>query len=143
MVSLLKDVLATYSKKTGEGEGGVVENQPQKYIKSFELSYEEIRYALYQLLIPVENSDNEWYFIDHVYDDRFEYVNWEGTKIFRQFYVKDGDNVTFSGDRIELFQERMTKEEKEALDKLGVNTLYPNPSLTSYKEKIKNRRNYC
>lgn len=91
-------------------------NEPEKFIKSFELSHSEIRYALYQLLSPVEDEDNEWYFIDQVYDDRFEYENWEGTKIYRQGYKKEEDIVSFVGERIELFQYRLTKEEKEAID---------------------------
>jgi hypothetical protein len=95
--------------------------EPEKYVKSFELSHEDVRYALYNLLSPVESDDNEWYFIDHVYDNYFEYMNWDGTKIYRQGYAKDGDNISFSGDRIELFQERLTKEEKEALDKMRSN----------------------
>lgn len=96
-------------------------NEPEKFVKSFELSHEDIRYALYQLLRPIEDEDNEWYFIDHVYDDRFEYQNWEGTKIYRQGYKKEEEIVSFEGDRIELFQERLTKEEKEALDKMRNN----------------------
>ena len=96
-------------------------NEPEKFIKSFELSHSEIRYALYNLLSPVETEDNEWYFIDQVYDDRFEYENWEGTKIYRQGYKKEEDVVSFVGERIELFQERLTKEEKEVLDKMRSN----------------------
>lgn len=96
-------------------------NEPEKYIKSFELSHSEIRYALYHLLSPIENEDNEWYFIDQVYDNRFEYENWEGTKIYRQEYKNENDNISFEGERIELFQERLTKEEKEALDKMRSN----------------------
>jgi hypothetical protein len=95
--------------------------EPEKFIKSFELSHSEIRYALYNLLSPIENEDNEWYFVDQVYDDRFEYENWEGTKIYRQGYKKEDDNVSFEGDRVELFQERLTKEEKDVLDKMRSN----------------------
>ena len=73
---------------------------------------------MYKLLSPVESDDNEWYFIDQVYDNKFEYLNWEGTKIYRQIYKKDGDIVSFDGDRVDLFQERLTSEEKEALDKM-------------------------
>lgn len=103
-------------------DNGNNDNQEsKKFVKSFELSHGEIRYALYQLLYLVEQEDNEWYFIDQVYDDRFEYQNWEGTKIYRQGYKKDDDNVEFIGERIELFQERLTKEEKEALDNMRSN----------------------
>ena len=102
----------------GKEEGN---KEPEKFVKSFELSHSDIKYALYKLLSKNESEDNEWYFIDQVYDDRFEYINWDGTKIFRQSYKKDGDNVSFEGDRIELFQERLTAEEKESLDKMRSN----------------------
>ncbi len=92
--------------------------KPQPFVKSFELSHGDIRYALYKLLSPVESEDSEWYFIDLVYDDKFEYVNWDGTKLFRQYYKKDGDLVEFEGERIEVYQERLTKEEKDALDEM-------------------------
>lgn len=92
--------------------------EPEKFIKSFELSHSDIRYSLYKLLSPVEAEDSEWYFIDQVYDDKFEYMNWDGTKIYRQVYKKDGDIISFEGERIELFQERLTSEEKETLDKM-------------------------
>jgi hypothetical protein len=96
----------------------VVETEVEKFTKTFELSHSDIRYALYQLLSPVESADNEWYFIDQVFDTKFEYENWDGNKIFRQSYTKDGDTVSFDGERIEVFQERLTLEEKNILDKL-------------------------
>lgn len=95
--------------------------EPEKFVKSFELSHEDIRYSLYKLLSPVEDEDNEWYFIDQVYDDKFEYLNWDGTKIYRQGYKVDNDIVSFEGERIELFQERLTLEEKQELDKIRSN----------------------
>ena len=95
-----------------------IETSEEKFVKTFELSHQDIRYALYNLLAPIEGEDGEWYFIDQVYDDRFEYENWEGTKIYRQGYKKDGDNISFEGERVELFQERLTKEEKEVLDQM-------------------------
>jgi len=119
-----------YSKESNSDEN----KKPEKFVKSFELSHEEIRYALYQLLSPIESEDNEWYFIDRVYDDKFEYENWDGTKIYRQAYKKDGDNVSFEGERIQLFQERLTKEEKEALDKMRSNYSQLEAEVVSLKE---------
>ena len=110
-----------FVSQTEENTDTQVEETIEKFIKSFELSHSEIRYALYQLLSPTEINDNEWYFIDQVYDDRFEYENWEGTKIYRQGYKKDGDNVSFEGERVQLYQERFTKEEKDALDAMRSN----------------------
>ncbi len=114
----LNEKFNTNKEEDNKEEGN---KEPEKFVKSFELSHSDIKYALYKLLSKNESEDNEWYFIDQVYDDRFEYINWDGTKIFRQSYKKDGDNVSFEGDRIELFQERLTTEEKESLDKMRSN----------------------
>lgn len=97
------------------------DNEPKKFVKSFELSHEDIRRALYQLLEIVEEEDNEWYYIDRVYDNYFEYQGMVNGKIYRQNYIKDDENVAFEGERVELFQERLTKEEKDALDEMRSN----------------------
>ena len=83
---------------------------------SYEISHEDLRYSLYVLLGSVEEADEEWYFITNVYDDYFVYENWDGNKIYKQAYIKDEENVEFSGDRIEVFKELVTAEEKAALD---------------------------
>ena len=69
----------------------------EKIVRTYEISHEDTRYALYQLLSEYEDADNEWYFINAVYDDHFTYENWNGDKIFGQNYTNDGDNVTFDG----------------------------------------------
>ena len=92
--------------------------EPEKFVKSFELSHDDIRRSLYNLLAAQEAEDNEWYGIYPVYDTYFEYSGFFLGKVYRQSYVLDGDNVSFEGDRIELFQERLTKEEKDALDEM-------------------------
>lgn len=87
----------------------------------FEISHEDIRYALYSLLGTYEDSDNEWYWINSVYDDHFVYSNWDETKIYRQKYTKDGDNVSFVDERIELFKEYLTASEKANIDEIRSN----------------------
>ncbi len=91
-------------------------NEQLIYSKTFTLSHEDIRYALYTLLEGKEAEDNEWYFIENVYDEYFEYSNFEGTKHFRQGYVKNADLVELNGDAISLFYEKLTTEEKAVLD---------------------------
>jgi hypothetical protein len=113
--------------------------KPELFVKSFELSHGEIRYALYKLLQPVESEDSEWYFIDTVYNDKFEYTNWDGTKIYRQHYKSENDLVEFDGERIEVFQERLTKEEKDALDKMRAEfseIKAENAELTKFKAEV-------
>lgn len=87
----------------------------------FEISHEDIHYALYSLLSSYENADIEWYWINSVYDDYFIYSNWDETKIFKQKYGKDGDNVNFVDERIELFKEYLTASEKANLEEMRSN----------------------
>ena len=93
----------------------------EKLIRTFEISHEDIRYALYNLLLSYEESDNEWYFINAVYDDYFTYENWSGDKIFGQAYTKDGDNVSFDGERYNLHRELLTDSEYAELQTMRSN----------------------
>lgn len=102
---------------------------------SYELSHEDIRYALYNLLDSVSDEDNEWYFVESVYDDYFVYTNWFGDKLFGQKYNVDDGNVTFDGDRFVLYREILTQEEKDSLDAMRSNYETVTKELNSYKEK--------
>ncbi len=102
---------------------------------TYELSHEDIRYALYVMLDAVSDEDNEWYFVEAVYDDHFVYTNWFGDKVFGQMYKVDGDNVTFDGDRYVLYRELLTQEEKDNLEAMRSNYAIIEKELNSYKEK--------
>ena len=85
---------------------------------SFEISHEDIRGALFNLIGVYEEEDNEWYWITNVYDDYFIFENWDGNKLYKQSYSVDGDNVALSGDRQEMFKMILTESEKLAIDKM-------------------------
>ena len=85
---------------------------------SFEISHEDIRGALFNLISVYEEEDNEWYWITNVYDDYFIFENWDGNKLYKQSYSVDGDNVALSGDRQEMFKMILTESEKLAIDKM-------------------------
>ena len=85
---------------------------------TFEISHEDIRGALYNLISIYEEEDNEWYFITNVYDDYFIFENWMGDKLYKQSYGVDGDNVSLSGDRQEVFKMILTESEKLAIEKM-------------------------
>lgn len=97
------------SKKKGEN-----------FVKTFkiEISHEDIRYALYNLLGEYEEADNEWYGIYAVYDNYFIMQGWCNGKFYKQGYSIDGENVSLEGERTELFQMLLTESEKIAVDKL-------------------------
>ena len=93
----------------------------EKIVRTYEISHEDTRYALYNLLAPYEESDNDYYYISNVFDSYFVYEGWCTDKIYRQNYTKDGDNVSFDGERIELFRELLTASEKAELESMRSN----------------------
>lgn len=111
---------------TGEGEGeGTFESRKSYSVDdngnatiTFEISHEDIRSALYNLISIYDEEDNEWYFVTNVYDDYFIFENWMGDKLYKQSYEVDGDNVSLSGDRQEMFKMILTESEKLAIEKM-------------------------
>lgn len=94
--------------------------EDEKFEIKFELSHDDIRTALYNLLNAYSDDGYSYAWIIEVYDNKFVYEDWtdEGYKFFRQAYSKDGDNIAFDGDRVEVFNEWLSKDEKDALDAL-------------------------
>lgn len=104
---------------------------------TFEISHEDVRSALYTLLSTLEENDDEWYFINATYDDYFVYSNWDESKIFRQGYTKDGDAVSLSDERTELFKEYLTLSEKSELEELRSNYAALQNRVNEYESKDK------
>ena len=139
----------------GEGvsdpDGNEGESQTfEKIVRTYEISHEDTRYALYNLLAPYEESDNDYYYISNVFDSYFIYEGWCTDKIYRQNYTKDGDNVAFDGERIELFRELLTASEKAELESMRSNyaalkefkEIAEKNELHAQKEAIINADNY-
>lgn len=109
---------------SNDDEDDAVDDESKKnsenFVKNFkvEISHEDIRYALYNLIAEYEESDNEWYGIYAVYDDYFIMQGWCNGKFYKQGYSIDGENVSLYGERTELFQMLLTESEKLAVDKL-------------------------
>lgn len=112
-----------------EGEGQNFENMT----KTFEISHDDIRYALYNLLASYEDADNEWYYITGVYDSYFVYENWDGGKIYGQKYTKDNDNVAFDGERYNLHKEYLTDSEYAEIQDMRSNYSSIVEELNTYK----------
>ena len=108
---------------------------PQKKIENhtikYELSHDDIRYALYGLLNALSEDGYCMAWIAEVYDDKFIYEDYAEGKCYRQKYSKDNDNVAFEGDPVEVFSEWLSKEEKDALDALKADY----SMLKSFKEQ--------
>ena len=93
---------------------------PEVFTKTFtvELSHEDIRYALYNLISQYEEEDNEWYSIKSVYDGYFYIQGWINGRLYKLGYSVDGENVSLEGERQEMFEIIVSESEKLAIDKM-------------------------
>ena len=103
------------------------------YSKTFELSHEDVRSALYQLLAPIEETLNEYYWIMSVYDDYFIYESCCGN-YYKQAYTKEKDTIAFDGERQEVFAEFVTADEKAELEDMRANYSSISEKLAKYEE---------
>lgn len=118
------------------------EKQEQSFQKVFEISHEDIRYALYNLLASYEEADNDWYYIESVYNDYFAYSGCFSGAIYGQKYVVNGDDVSFDGERYSLHRELLTDSEYAELQSMRANYSSICDKLNSYeKTELNNKRN--
>lgn len=103
------------------------------YSKTFESSHEDVRSALYQLLAPIEETLNEYYWIMSVYDDYFIYESCCGN-YYKQAYTKENDTISFDGERQEVFAEFVTADEKAELEDMRANYSSISEKLAKYEE---------
>ena len=105
-----------------DGDNGDFEETPveEKFTKTFavELSHGDIQYALYNLIAPFDDEDNEWYYIRDVYDNYFYMQGWCNNKLYKVGYTVDGENVSLEGERQEVFELIVTESEKMAIEKM-------------------------
>ena len=104
------------------------------FTRTYELSHDDIRCALYNLLMPYEEADNTYYYISEVFDSHFVYESWCGGTIYGQNYVKDEEVVSFEGERYELFKELLTASEKAELEAMRSNYAAISEKLKVYED---------
>lgn len=108
------------------------ERDGNKVTVSYEVSHEDVRNALMNLIVPYEEDDNDWYFINSVFDDHFIFEGYFTSQIWGQKYSVDGDNVSLSGDRYKLHAEYLTDDEEAALNDMRANYSAIKESLAKY-----------
>lgn len=90
------------------------------FSKTFTLSHEDLRASLYALLAPIEESLNEYYWIVQTFDDHFVYQSCCGN-FYSQKFTNENDSVAFDGERVEVFAEFVTADEKAELENMRAN----------------------
>lgn len=118
------------ANEEGQDDADGEDEENDKYELKYELSHDDIRSGLYELL-AAQSDNGYWYsWIIEVYDNKFIYEDCLENKCYRQSYTKDGDNIAFDGDKVEVFSEWLTQSEKDALDALKADYA----SLKQFKE---------
>ena len=95
----------------------VVETE-ENFTLRYELSHDDIRSALYTLLDAISENGYCCAWIIEVFDDKFIYQDYTEGKFYRQDYTRDCDNVALGENKVEVFNEWLSKAEKDALDAL-------------------------
>lgn len=117
-----KEVQSAETTETEVSTENFEQNSPANFVKSFSISHEDIRAGLYNKLIPLEETDQEDYFIENVYDEYFEYYACNKKKTYRQKYAVGADGtIDFVETRVELYVEKLTSDEKAVLDAMRQN----------------------
>lgn len=141
MVDVEEEVVETEAKKkkceAENDEAELVEETKDvtNFSKTFELSHDDIRGGLYELLIPYEEVDNDWYWIMEVFDDYFIYQGMSGVTYGQKYTVdKQNETVAFDGERYEVYLEYLTASEKAELEQMRSNYSSIQAELNTYKE---------
>lgn len=118
---------------TSENFDENVEENIDKFSKTFELSHEDIRCSLYNLLAEYEEANNDCYYICAIYDNYFIYNGCYGD-FYGQKYIKTEDEVSFEGEPYKVYVEFLTEEEKTSVDDMRANYSSIQEELNNYKE---------
>ena len=114
----------------------VVEQPEEKFVLKYELSHDDIRSALYSLLAATSDDGYYYTWIIEVYDDKFIYQDYMEDKFYRQDYSKDGENVALGENKVEVFNEWLSKAEKDALDALKADYAVLKEFKSNYDESV-------
>ena len=114
----------------------VVEQPEEKFVLKYELSHDDIRSALYSLLAATSDDGYYYTWIIEVYDNKFIYQDYMEGKFYRQDYSKDGENVALGDNKVEVFNEWLSKAEKDALDALKADYAALKVFKSNYDESV-------
>lgn len=95
-----------------------------KVVSEFDLSLNDIDNALYDLVNQTyADQDNTWYWVQIYPDNNYVIMtDYWNNRAYKQTYSKDeNDNFMLTGDRVEVYAEWLTADEKEQLSDMRAN----------------------
>lgn len=97
-----------------------VEVVPEDLVCTFRISHDDTRYALQNLLNSI-CGENQFLYIESVYDGYFYYADYFTGDAYKQAYKVRKDVVSFSGDPERVYREFVTQAEKDELENMRKN----------------------
>lgn len=101
--------------------------------REFELSLNAKIEALYKLVNDAYSDDDTYYSVD-VFESYIIMHDWWNGSHFKQSYQEENEVFTLVGERVEVFSEFLTKEEKEELDTIRSDYSVISEELSKYKK---------
>lgn len=93
---------------------------PEPIVCTFRISHDDTRYALQNLLNSI-CGENQFLYIESVYDGYFYYADYFTGDAYKQAYKVRKDVVSFSGDPERVYREFVTQAEKDELENMRKN----------------------
>ena len=109
------------------------ENTGENLTLTYEISHEDIKCSLYQLLMNELGDDYYWTYIIETYADYFIYCSMD--KYYKRYYTVEGENVAFKDASVEVFAEFLTAEERANLDEMRSNYSKISEELSKYQSR--------
>lgn len=106
-------------------------SKDELFNKLFDISFEDIRYAL-NALCSIYRNDSEWCYVSQVYDEYFIMQDWNSDKYYKQSYTREDDNIALTGERTEMFAMLLTESEKISIEEMRSNYA----ELKAFKEEV-------
>ena len=133
VVEPMTDPTPVVNDDAGDDEPVINDDEQEKkrqFVKTFDLSFDEIRYGLYALL-----PEDAW--IMEAYEDKVIYQTWaEGAwRNYGQKYVKNGDELSLDGEPYEVFSMWLTEDEKAFVEVARANYSAVSEELEKYKSE--------
>ena len=96
------------------------EEPHESLVCTFRISHDDTRYALQNLLNSM-CGENQFLYIESVYDGYFYYADYFTGDAYNQTYKVRKDVVSFSGDPERVYREFVTQAEKDELENMRKN----------------------
>lgn len=104
---------------------------PEDLVCTFRISHDDTRYALQSLLNSI-CSENQFLYIESVYDGYFYYADYFTGDAYKQAYKVRKDVVSFSGDPERVYREFVTQAERDELENMRKSYA----ELNAFKEEV-------